>query len=88
MATIEDRIKKFYSGYAVSTTLPTPVIEKPAPTLITTKNAIRKIKESGKYISRPTLLKYAKKGILNKHAINARDTRWEEDEIEELIRRL
>lgn len=88
MKKLLDNIIRFYAGYTVSTTLPTPSVKLPDPVLITTKSAMSKIKAAGKYISRPTLLKYAKQGRLHKHVINARNTQWEEDEIDRLINEL
>lgn len=81
-------ITRTYKGYEVSTTLQLPRDEKPEPVLIRTQDALRMIRDAGKSLSRPTLLKYGKEGRLRRHHLSKRDLRWEEEEIERLINEL
>ena len=60
-------ITRTYKGYEVSTTLQLPQDEKPEPVLIRTQDALKMIRDAGKSLSRPTLLKYGKEGRLRRH---------------------
>lgn len=81
-------ITKAYKGYEISTTLQLPADEKKEPILIRTHEALQMIRDAGKRLSRPTLLKYGKNGRLHQYRFNKRDTCWAEDEIEKLINEL
>ena len=88
MQKLLQEITRSYKGYEVSTTLQLPRDEKPEPVLIRTQDALRMRNDAGNSLSRPTLLKYGKEGRLHRHHLSTRDLRWEEEEIERLIKEL